>query len=110
MRNLFVDAMLLTSLICYTAATTTPTSSFRIQGKVKDNNGRGIQNVVVNDGVHFTTTDINGDWQLVSDTAESKFIAILPLPNTNCHRPMGWQQGFTYPSNKLSTQWKTLLF
>lgn len=102
--------MLLTSLICYTAATTTPTSSFRIQGQVRDNNGRGIQNVVVNDGVHFTTTDINGDWQLVSDTAESKFIAISTPAEYELPQVNGLATGFTYPSNKLSTQWKTLLF
>lgn len=89
--------MLLTSLICYTAATTTPTSSFRIQGQVRDNNGRGIQNVVVNDGVHFTTTDINGDWQLVSDTAESKFIAISTPAEYELPQVNGLATGFYIP-------------
>lgn len=97
MRNLFVDALLLTSLICYTAATTSPTSSFRIQGQVRDNNGRGIQNVVVNDGVHFTTTDINGDWQLVSDTAESKFIAISTPAEYELPQANGLATGFYIP-------------
>ena len=32
--------------------------------------------VVVNDGLHFTTTDEQGRWTLTSDTCQSKFVAI----------------------------------
>lgn len=49
---------------------------FDFSGKVTDKSGRGIEGVVVNDGVHFTQTDRQGAWTLASDTAVSKFVSI----------------------------------
>lgn len=49
---------------------------FNLSGTVKDTRGRGIAEVVVNDGIHFTKTDKNGNWSLNPDTVVSKFISI----------------------------------
>lgn len=49
---------------------------FEVKGQVTDNKGKGIVGVVVNDGVHFTTTDASGQWALTTDTTYSKFISI----------------------------------
>lgn len=49
---------------------------FTISGKVKDTTGKGIANVVVNDGLNFTTTDLQGQWSLTTDTCVSKFVYI----------------------------------
>ena len=47
-----------------------------ISGTVVTDKGIGIQGVVVNDGVNFTTTDKNGRWIIETDTTTSKFISI----------------------------------
>ena len=49
---------------------------FDFGGKVTDPSGKGISGVVVNDGIHFTKTDAQGAWSLVSDTTLSKFVSI----------------------------------
>lgn len=59
---------------------------FSIQGRVADEKGKGIKDVVVNDGVHFTKTDAEGRWQMQCDTLQSKFVSIstpadYQLPN-----------------------------
>lgn len=51
-------------------------TSFVLKGEVKTPAGKGIAHVVVNDGLHFTTTDEQGRWTLTSDTCLSKFVAI----------------------------------
>jgi hypothetical protein len=58
------------------AASFAQQSMFQLQGQVRTDKGKGIQGVVVNDGMHFTTTDAQGRWKLQSDTCFSKFIAI----------------------------------
>lgn len=50
------------------------TTIFRFNGKVKDAAGNGIADVVVNDGIHFVTTDAQGAWILNSDTTQSSFV------------------------------------
>ena len=59
-----------------------------LKGSVVDEEGRGIANVVVNNGREFCQTDRNGHWQLVTDTAVSKFVSIstpceYTLPQTD---------------------------
>ena len=49
---------------------------FQVKGQVLDTKGHGIQNVVVNDGVHFTVTDASGNWTIDTDTLYSKFVSI----------------------------------
>ena len=59
---------------------------FEIDGKVVDSKGRGIENVVVNDGLHFVQTDKNGTWRFSTDTTYCKFVSI-----SSCQRAMVWQ-------------------
>lgn len=49
---------------------------FEVSGRVVNKQGKGIERVVVNDGVNFTTTDKDGKWVLSSDTLFSKFVSI----------------------------------
>lgn len=51
-------------------------SVFSFTGKVKDQFGKGISRVVVNNGVHFTVTNAKGEWSLLTDTLKSKFVSI----------------------------------
>ena len=56
--------------MCLSAAAQNVT--FNFSGKVTDGNGRGIANVVVNDGIRFARTDKQGAWTLHTDTTRSK--------------------------------------
>ena len=47
-----------------------------LRGTVVDQNGVGIEGVVVNNGREFCSTDKRGTWKLPTDTTVSKFIAI----------------------------------
>lgn len=63
-------------------------STFTITGKVVDEKGNGISNVVVNDGCHFVKTDNTGTWHFTTDTAFCKFVSIstpsaYELPHRN---------------------------
>ncbi|WP_051220335.1 metallophosphoesterase N-terminal domain-containing protein [Prevotella sp. AGR2160] len=49
---------------------------FHLRGEVRTTDGKGIAGVVVNDGIHFTTTDTQGRWALDCDTCLGKFVAI----------------------------------
>lgn len=49
---------------------------FKFSGTVKDSEGNGIANVVVNNGIDFTSTDKNGKWALTTDTNLCKFVSI----------------------------------
>ena len=51
-------------------------SSFLFSGKVKDAKGKGIAGVMVNNGVTFVKTDVNGEWALPTDTNVCKFVSI----------------------------------
>lgn len=68
------------------------TTSVSITGYVKDEAGRGIKGVVVNNGINFTTTDRKGAWTLPTDTLACRFISIstpsgyaLPAANGLAH-------------------------
>lgn len=50
--------------------------TFTVNGKVVDSKGKGIENVVVNDGIHFVKTDHTGAWSFTTDTTYSKFVSI----------------------------------
>ena len=39
-----------------------------VKGKVCNQLGRGIPEVVVNDGVNFVKTDLKGEYRIVADT------------------------------------------
>lgn len=52
------------------------TAKVTVSGQVRDENGVGIKNVVVNDGVNFTVTDEKGIWTLPTDTIYSKFVSV----------------------------------
>lgn len=69
-RNLFL-ALAMVSLSCFAQQT-----RFQVSGRVVNNQGKGIAHVVVNDGVNFTTTDKEGNWNLSTDTLFSKFVSI----------------------------------
>ncbi len=63
-------------------------STFTITGRVVDEKGNGIGNVVVNDGRHFVRTDNTGTWHFTTDTAFCKFVSIstpaaYELPHRN---------------------------
>lgn len=70
------EKFFLTIFLMLTILTFADAKSMRIMGRVIDTDGKGIPEVVVNDGVNFTTTDKNGRWTLMTDTLESKFISI----------------------------------
>lgn len=54
----------------------TAENTFMLSGFVVDEAGKGIEGVVVNNGVSFTKTDRRGAWALPTDTTASKFVAI----------------------------------
>jgi hypothetical protein len=47
-----------------------------VMGKVCNQLGHGIPDVVVNDGENFVKTDMKGEYRIVADTTKSKFVAI----------------------------------
>ena len=47
-----------------------------LRGTVVDQDGVGIEGVVVNNGREFCRTDKRGTWKLPTDTTVSKFVAI----------------------------------
>lgn len=82
------------SLCSFWSVLVAQNSVCKIVGKVQDTMGKGIAGVVVNDGVHFTKTDIQGDWSLHLDTMVSKFVS-LSVP-ADCVLPQtdGLADGF----------------
>lgn len=64
------------ALACVSLSSFAQQTQFAVKGLVVDNKGKGIENVVVNDGVNFTTTDKQGHWTMNTDTLRSKFISI----------------------------------
>lgn len=51
-------------------------SSFVFSGRVKDTKGKGVADVVVNNGIRFVKTNANGEWSLPTDTNTCKFVSI----------------------------------
>ncbi len=73
---------------------------FNVSGTVKDTSGRGIEGVVVNDGVNFTLTDKAGRWSLRTDTIVSKFISISTPSAYRLPEKDGIAAGFYTPVGK----------
>ena len=73
---------------------------FNVSGTVKDTSGRGIEGVVVNDGVNFTLTDKAGRWSLRTDTIVSKFISISTPSAYRLPEKDGIAAGFYAPVGK----------
>ena len=70
-------------LVCSCFETTAQNSNFDFSGRVIDQSGKGIANVVINNGSKFTQTDKNGNWTLPTDTNFSKFV-YLSTPADYC--------------------------
>ena len=68
-----------------------------LKGSVVDNEGKGIAGVVVNNGREFCLTDKNGAWQLPTDTAVSKFVAISTPREYKLPQTDGIAEGFYMP-------------
>lgn len=73
---------------------------FNVSGVVKDAAGRGIEGVVVNDGVNFVQTDAAGRWSLRTDTVVSKFISISTPAGYELPARDGIAAGFYTPVGK----------
>ena len=87
------------------ACQTTPQGSLlKFSGKVTDESGKGIANVVVNDGIRFTQTDAQGAWTLLSDTVTSKFVAISTPADYSLPQTDGLASGFYMPVGELAAQ------
>ena len=74
-----------------------PEHTFVLNGFVRDEAGRGIEGVVVNNGVNFTRTGRNGSWKLVTDTTASKFVAISTPREYELPQKDGLAYGFYKP-------------
>ena len=72
-----------------------------VKGKVCNQLGRGIPEVVVNDGVNFVKTDLKGEYRIVADTTQSKFITISTPAGYMLPQKDGIAYGFYAPINKL---------
>ena len=86
------------------ACQTTPQGSFlKFSGKVTDESGKGIANVVVNDGIRFTQTDAQGAWTLLSDTVTSKFVTISTPADYCLPQTDGLADGFYVSAQQLAS-------
>ena len=72
-----------------------------VKGKVCNQLGHGIPEVVVNDGVNFVKTDLKGEYRIVADTTRSKFITITTPAAYMLPQKDGIAYGFYVPINKL---------
>src|SRR5574344_368343 len=63
-------------LLLLTTLSSSAQKCYDVKGKVIDDAGKGIPEVVVNNGVSFTQTDGDGCFSLTTDTAVSKVISI----------------------------------
>lgn len=77
---------------------------FNFTGKVVDQSGRGISDVVVNDGIHFTKTNGQGVWNLYSDTTVSKFVVISAPAAYELPQKDGLADDFFIPVRQLTKQ------
>ena len=68
-----------------------------LKGSVVDENGRGIAGVVVNNGREFCRTDRHGAWQLLTDSVQSKFVAISTPRDYQLPQTDGIPTGFYVP-------------
>lgn len=85
---------------CCMAVSAQP-AAFDFSGKVIDTAGRGVPDVVVNDGIRFTKTNSRGEWTIHSDTLLSKFVSISVPAGYNLPRQDGLAHGFYVPVRAL---------
>lgn len=78
--------------------------TFNFSGKVTDRNGRGIANVVVNDGIRFARTDKQGAWTLHTDTTRSKFVSISIPADYRLPQRDGLAADFYVPVKTLASE------
>lgn len=93
-------ASVLTSCLCSGVAA--QDAWFDFSGKVMDKKGKGIEGVVVNDGLSFTTTNAAGEWALRSDTTRSKFVSISTPAAYELPQQEGLADGFYVPVRTLA--------
>ena len=77
---------------------------FDFSGRVTDKAGKGIANVVVNDGYAFTKTDGKGAWALTSDTTRSKYVTISVPAAYNLPQQEGLAEGYYVSVGQLATK------
>lgn len=65
-----------------------------VTGKICDTQGRGISNVIVNDGFNFVKTNAKGYYRITSDTMISKFISISTPASYILPQKKGIANGF----------------
>lgn len=85
--------------ICLEAAAQNTALNFA--GRVTDKAGKGIANVVVNDGRNFTKTDGQGAWTLTIDTVVSKFVSISTPADYRLPQRDGLSEDFYIAVGKL---------
>lgn len=93
---------ILCMLLCCTGmGATAQNTQFKFSGKVVNRSGQGVADVVVNDGIHFTKTDRQGNWNLASDTTVSKFVSISTPASYMLPQKEGVAEGFYMPVKAL---------
>ncbi len=65
-----------------------------VTGKIYDTQGRGIPEVIVNDGVHFTKSNKKGYYRITADTMISKYITISTPAQYELPQKKGIASGF----------------
>lgn len=93
----------MTALLCMSCLGAMAQNNFiKFQGKVIEPSGKGIANVVVNNGSGFTTTDKDGYWILPTDTNFSKFISISTPANYHLPSKNSVANGFYVSVSQLA--------
>lgn len=91
---------LLSACWCGVSVTMAQTT-FDFSGRVVDETGKGISEVVVNDGIHFAKTDAQGAWVLTSDTTVSKHVSISTPASCELPQLDGLAEGFYVPAGQI---------
>lgn len=84
-------------------------TTFTFKGKVVDENKKGIEGVVVNDGYTFVKTASDGSWSLLTDTLRSKFVSITTPAEYSLPQADGLATGY-YASVSTLTKKKSYTF
>lgn len=93
----YLKALLFAFLTTALLGSSTQHFTFIIKGSVIDEHGKGIADVVVNNGVQFTSTNADGSWELATDTASCKFISISTPSDYHLTQTDGIATGFYVP-------------
>lgn len=79
-------------------------SVLHFSGKVVDQSGKGIPEVVVNNGSQFVKTDANGAWALPTDTVVGKFVSISTPANYQLPQTDGLASDFYISVGELAAK------